>query len=54
MVESKKKAILQKKSYFDDADCYEKGYRDGVEVEKGIVLNRDYLEKNYNNITKTL
>lgn len=28
------------------------GVRDGIEIEKGIVLNEDYLNKNFDNISK--
>ena len=30
------------------------GYRDGIEIEKGVVLNEDYLEKHYEEIGNML
>ena len=27
-----------------------RGYRDGIEIEKGVVVNEDYLKKNKNYI----
>lgn len=47
---SKIEALLKKKSDLMDSDIIQRGYRDGVEIEKGVVLNEDYLSKNMENI----
>lgn len=42
---TKKENLLQKKdSIF--ASSKQVGYKDGIEIEKGVILNEDYLEKN--------
>ena len=39
----------QRNSLFDN-DMIARGIRDGIEIEKGVVLNEDYLQKNFDNI----
>ena len=50
MVRNKKEAILTQRRTVFDNDIIEHGYKDGVEIEKGIVLNEDYLEKHFDQI----
>ena len=39
--------ILKKRdSLLKDYDMIQRGYRDGIEIEKGVILNEDYLLKN--------
>lgn len=40
-------------SIFND-DNILRGYREGIEVEKGVVLNTDYLEKNFDEIGRIM
>jgi hypothetical protein len=42
--------LLKKRNDLMDSDIIQRGYRDGVEIEKGVVLNEDYLNKNKDNI----
>jgi hypothetical protein len=42
--------LLKKRSDLMDSDIIQRGYRDGVEIEKGVVLNEDYLNKNKDHI----
>ena len=34
---------------FDDS-VVQRGVRDGIEIEKGVVLNEDYLKEHFNEI----
>jgi hypothetical protein len=43
---SKIENLLKKKNDLLDSDAIQRGYRDGIEIEKGIVLNEEYLMKN--------
>ena len=54
MVENKKARILTQRRVMFDNDVIEKGYRDGVEIEKGVSLNEDYLEKHKEQIGEML
>ena len=47
---SKIDQLLKKKNDLMDSNMIQRGSREGIEIEKGIVLNEDYLEKNMNNI----
>jgi hypothetical protein len=39
------KEILRKKdALMNDHDLIQRGEREGIEIEKGVVLNEDYLE----------
>lgn len=50
VVSNKKDKILtQRRAVFDD-DLLEHGYKDGIEIEKGVILNEDYLEKHFDQI----
>lgn len=51
MVEHKKALILNNKRSLFDNDVIQKGYREGIEVEKGVVVNESYLKKNFDSIT---
>ena len=42
--------LLKKKNDLMDSDAIQRGYRDGIEIEKGIILNEDYLNRNKGNI----
>ena len=43
--------ILKKKdALMNDSEIIQRGYREGIEIEKGVVLNEDYLEKNKDKI----
>lgn len=53
MVKNKVELLKQKSTIFND-DIIEHGYKNGVEIEKGVVLNEDYLKKNYDNIGNML
>lgn len=54
MVENKKQRLLESKQTIFDDTILEKGYKDGIEIEKGIVLNEDYLNKNFDQIGNML
>ena len=50
-----KKVLLesQRESLFD-SDMIARGFRDGIEIEKGVVLNEEYLQKNFDDIGNML
>jgi hypothetical protein len=50
MTTNKKDNLLETKKTIFDSDIIEHGYRDGVEIEKGVVLNEDYLKKHFKEI----
>ena len=51
MVQNKKLNLLSAKKKLEDSAEYQKiGYRDGVPIEKGIILNEDYLMQHKENI----
>ena len=41
--------ILKKKETLEE-DNIQRGYKEGIEIEKGVVLNEDYLIKNQREI----
>lgn len=45
--------LSSSRSIFDD-DQIQRGYREGIEIEKGIILNEDYLEQNYDKLGEVL
>jgi hypothetical protein len=45
-----KKLLEKKDSLMNDADLIPRGFRDGIEIEKGVILNEEYLEKNRDKI----
>ena len=53
MAKNKVELLKQKSTIFND-DIIEHGYKNGIEIEKGVVLNEDYLKKNYDNIGNML
>lgn len=50
MVDSKKDKLLLLKDELNGNDCIARGYKDGLEIEKGVVVTEDYLKKNFDNI----
>jgi hypothetical protein len=54
MVENKKlKLLSEKKSLEESAEYVKVGYKKGFPIEKGIVLNEDYLLEHKDDIAKT-
>lgn len=50
MVQNKKDRILAwRQTVFDDS-AIEHGYRDGIEIEKGVILNEDFMKKHFTEI----
>lgn len=49
MVETKKKKILKSKENLFQAD-QKVGYKEGAPIEKGVVLNEEYLENNFDEL----
>ena len=47
---TKAELLLKKKNDLMESDIIQRGYRDGIEIEKGIILNEDYLNRNKDNI----
>ena len=50
MVEHKKVRLLSEKDDLMDSDCIARGYKDGIEIEKGTVVTEEFLKKNFDNI----
>ena len=50
MVEHKKIKLLEKKSEIMETDNISRGYKNGIEIEKGVVATEDYLRKNFDKI----
>lgn len=50
MVEQKKVRLLSEKEDLMDSDCITRGYKDGIEIEKGTVVTEEFLKKNFDNI----
>ena len=50
MVEHKKLKLLNQKDELMDQECVAKGYKNGIEIEKGVVATEDFLKKNFDNI----
>ena len=51
MAMTKNKAVvLQQKESIFNSDIIQHGYKDGLEIEKGIIVNEDYMEKNFNQL----
>ena len=42
--------LLKRKKDLMDSDVIQRGYREGLEIEKGVVLNEEYLTKNKDKI----
>lgn len=47
---SKTDLILKKKKDLLDSDMIQRGFREGIEIEKGVILNEEYLLKNQQKI----
>ena len=47
---SKLDEMLKKKNDLMDNNMIQRGQREGIEIEKGVVLNEDYLDKNMEHI----
>ena len=54
MIQSKKDGLLEAKKTIFDSDIIKHGERDGTVIEKGVVLNEDYLEKHFEEIGNML
>ena len=54
MVEHKKVKLLSQKDELMDQDCVARGYKNGIEIEKGVVATEDFLRKNFDNIGEML
>ena len=54
MVERKKIRLLAEKERLMDQDCVARGYKNGIEIEKGVVATEDFLRKNFDNIGEML
>ena len=50
MVEHKKIKLLSQKDDLMDQECIQRGYKNGIEIEKGVVATEDFLRKNFDNI----
>ena len=50
MVENKKVKLLQQKEELMDQDCIQRGYKNGIEIEKGVVTTEEFLSKNFDNL----
>ena len=54
MVEHKKIKLLEKKSEIMGTENIARGYKNGIEIEKGVVATEDYLRKNFDKIGEML
>ena len=54
MVEHKKVKLLAQKDDLMEQECIQRGYKNGIEIEKGVVATEDFLKKNFNNIGEML
>lgn len=50
MLSTKIDKLLEDKGALFNEDLIQRGFHDGIEVEKGIVLNEDYLEAHYDEL----
>ena len=50
MVDSKKVKLLAQKDELLDQDCIQRGYKNGIEIEKGVVATEEFLRKNFHNL----
>lgn len=50
MLSMKIDELLEDKDALFNEDLIQRGFHDGIEVEKGIVLNEDYLEAHYDEL----
>ena len=54
MVEHKKVKLLAQKDDLMEQECIQRGYKNGIEIEKGVVATEGFLKKNFNNIGEML
>ena len=54
MVEHKKAKLLNEKDDLMEQDCIQRGYKNGIEIEKGVVATEEFLRKNFDNIGEML
>lgn len=54
MVEHKKVKLLNEKDDLMEQDCIQRGYKNGIEIEKGVVATEEFLRKNFDNIGEML
>ena len=54
MVENKKAKLLAGKEDLMENDCIQRGYRNGIEIEKGVVVTEDFLRKNFDELGEML
>lgn len=54
MVEHKKIKLLSQKNDLLDTDGIQRGYKNGIEIEKGVVATEDFLHKNFDNLGEML
>ena len=45
--------VKEKESLFSDSDVL-RGLREGIEIEKGVVLTEDYLVEHFDDISKLM
>ena len=43
MISTKKQKLLEKRESLQDNSAINRGYKDGIEIEKGVTLNKEYL-----------
>ena len=54
MVEHKKVKLLSQKDNLMDQECIQRGYKNGIEIEKGVVATEEFLRKNFDNLGEML
>lgn len=54
MVEHKKVKLLSQKNDLLETDGIQRGYKNGIEIEKGVVATEDFLHKNFDNLGEML
>ena len=54
MVERKKVVLLEQKRQLMQEDGIPRGFKKGVEIEKGVVVTEDFLKENFDNIGNML
>lgn len=54
MVEQKKLKLLEKKNNLLEQDCIQRGYKNGIEIEKGVIVNEEFLRKNFDNLANIM
>lgn len=54
MVEHKKVKLLSQKDNLMDQECIQRGYKNGIEIEKGVVATEEFLRRNFDNLGEML